>query len=78
MTEWDSLGLEPIAESKPVSEPDSGDASGAGSSDDEGMGSLSSAESVLHKVLYIGGVGHRLQYARQPLPVTEGEESNQE
>ena len=43
VTEWDSLGLEPVAETEPVSDPDTGDDSGAGSSDDEGMGSSSSA-----------------------------------
>ena len=45
VTEWDPLGLEPMEESGQLSDPGSAVASGAASSDDEGMGSSSSSQS---------------------------------
>ena len=44
VTEWDELGLEPMVEIEPLSDPDTGDDSGAGTSEDEDVTSVSSAE----------------------------------
>ena len=35
VAEWDELGLEPMVETEPLSDPDTGEDSGAGTSEDE-------------------------------------------
>ena len=44
VAEWDELGLEPMVETEPRSDPDTGEDSGAGTSEDEEVLSVSSAE----------------------------------
>ena len=44
VAEWDELGLEPMVETEPLSDPDTGEDSGAGTSEDEEVLSVSSAE----------------------------------
>jgi hypothetical protein len=45
VAEWDELGLEPMVETEPLSDPDTGEDSGAGTSEDEVSElSVSSAE----------------------------------